>query len=81
MKRYDNRTPNSNGGGWTWDNSGITECEDGELVLFEDVWQTVHSARFILSDADPEKLADACGLPLGVITAALRNIVVTEEDE
>ncbi len=34
-----------------------------------------HSALYILEDADPEKLADVCGLPYGVITAALRNIL------
>ncbi len=37
-------------------------------------WEAMHSARYILEDADPEKLADVCGLPLGVIIAALKNI-------
>jgi hypothetical protein len=34
-----------------------------------------HSAFYILEDADPEKLAEVCGLPYGVITAALKNII------
>jgi hypothetical protein len=38
-------------------------------------WQIRHSARYILQDANPEKLAEACGLPLGVITAALKTIL------
>ncbi len=38
-------------------------------------WEAQYSARYILEDANPEKLADACGLPMGVITAALRNIL------
>ena len=41
-------------------------------------WETQYSARYILEDANPEKLADACGLPMGVITAALRNILPTK---
>ena len=43
-------------------------------------WDLEHSARYILEDANPEKLADACGLPLGVITAALENILPNSED-
>lgn len=38
-------------------------------------WELEHSARYILEDANPEKLAEACGLPLGVIVAALENIL------
>ena len=38
-------------------------------------WKLEHSAHFILEDANPEKLAEACGLPLGVIVAALENIL------
>ena len=41
-------------------------------------WEAQYSARYILEDANPEKLADACGLPMGVITAALRNILPTK---
>lgn len=37
------------------------------------------SARYILEDANPEKLAEACGLPLGVIVAALENILPNAE--
>lgn len=33
------------------------------------------SAFYILQDADPEKLAGVCGLPVEVITNALRNIL------
>jgi hypothetical protein len=36
---------------------------------------TAYSARYILEDADPKTLAEVCNLPLGVITAALRNIL------
>ena len=42
-------------------------------------WQCMGSARYILEDANPEKLAEACGLPLGVITAALKNILLNAE--
>jgi hypothetical protein len=42
---------------------------------WDQAWQIRHSARYILADANPEKLAEACGLPLGVITAALKNIL------
>jgi len=42
---------------------------------WEQAWQIRHSARYILEDANPEKLAEACGLPLGVITAALKTIL------
>ena len=38
-------------------------------------WELEHSARYILEDANPEKLAEACGLPMGVIVAALENIL------
>jgi ssDNA-binding Zn-finger/Zn-ribbon topoisomerase 1 len=38
-------------------------------------WELQHSARYILEDANPERLAEACGLPLGVIVAALENIL------
>jgi acetoin utilization deacetylase AcuC-like enzyme len=34
-----------------------------------------HSTHYILEDANPEKLAKACGLPIGVIVAALENIL------
>ena len=53
----------------------MEEDTDGDWVAYDDVWQPMHSARYILEDADPEKLADACGLPLGVIVAALENIL------
>lgn len=43
-------------------------------------WQICHSARFILEDANPEKLAEACGLPLGVIVAAFEIILPKETD-
>jgi hypothetical protein len=39
------------------------------------------SARYILEDANPENLAEACGLPLGVITAALKNILLNVDVE
>lgn len=42
---------------------------------WDQAWQIRHSARYILEDANPEKLAEACGLPLGVITAALQTIL------
>jgi hypothetical protein len=42
---------------------------------WDQAWQIRHSARYILEDANPEKLAESCGLPLGVITAALKNIL------
>lgn len=38
-------------------------------------WELEYSAGYILEDANPEKLAEACGLPLGVITAALEIIL------
>ena len=41
---------------------------------WDQAWQIRHSVRYILEDANPEKLAEACGLPLGVITAALKII-------
>lgn len=43
-------------------------------IAAENDWKLKHSARYILEDANPEKLADACGLPLGVIVSALENI-------
>jgi hypothetical protein len=49
----------------------IRDAVDG----WEQAWQIRHSARYILEDANPEKLAEACGLPLGVITAALKTIL------
>jgi len=42
---------------------------------WDQAWQIRHSARYILADANPEKLAEACGLPIEVITAALRIIL------
>lgn len=42
-------------------------------------WQCIGSARYILEDANPKKLAEACGLPLGVITAALKNILLNSK--
>jgi hypothetical protein len=42
---------------------------------WDQAWQIRHSARYILEDANPEKLAEACGLQLGVITAALKTIL------
>ena len=50
--------------------SAITKWNQRELS-----WELQHSARYILEDANPEKLAEACGLPLGVIIAALKNIL------
>jgi hypothetical protein len=54
------------------------ESEDVALKAWnrrELSWELEHSARYILEDANPEKLADACGLPLGVIVEALKNIL------
>ena len=42
---------------------------------WDQAWQIRHSARYILEDANPEKLAEACGLPLGVITVVLKTIL------
>lgn len=36
--------------------------------------QAIHSARYILEDVSFEAIAEASGLPLGVINAAFRNI-------
>ena len=44
-------------------------------------WELEHSARYILEDANPEKLAEACGLPMGVIVAALENILPNSKDQ
>lgn len=44
-----------------------------------DDWKLKHSARYILDDANPEKLAEACGLPLGVIVEAIKNIRTPED--
>jgi ssDNA-binding Zn-finger/Zn-ribbon topoisomerase 1 len=44
-------------------------------------WELEHSARYILEDANPEKLAEACGLPMGVIVAALENILPNAKGE
>ena len=54
------------------------ESQDAALKAWnrrELSWQLEHSARYILEDANPEKLAEACGLPLGVIVEALKNIL------
>jgi hypothetical protein len=48
---------------------------------WDQAWQIRHSARYILEDANPEKLAEACGLPLGVITAALKNILPNSQTD
>jgi hypothetical protein len=54
-------------------------CPDcGGVVRIEgarvEEWQAIQSARFLLEDADPEKLAEACGLTSGMTENVLRNI-------
>lgn len=56
--------------------AGTLESVCRELELETDSnWMAQHSAQYILEDVNPEKLADVTGLPMGVITAALRNIL------
>lgn len=41
-------------------------------------WKIRHSARYILEDVPPHRLAEVCGLPLGVIVSALENFFPEE---
>ncbi len=41
----------------------------------EELEEAVYSAQYILEDANLEKLENATGLPMGVIVAALENIL------
>jgi len=59
------------------DQAEVPELGAASGSVIED-WQVIHSARYILEDLNHEKgmqaLAELSGLPMGVITAAFRNI-------
>lgn len=55
--------------------------DDDNYKSFDDMteWEkeeAIYSARYILEDASIKKIADATGLPEGVISAAFKNIFV-----
>lgn len=54
-----------------------SESEAKELWNAASGWQATASARYILEDVPAESMSAISGLPLGVITAAYRNIFET----
>ncbi len=53
----------------------MKELKDTSEYTKQELESAVYSAKYILEDVNPEKLAEACGLPMGVIVAALENIL------
>lgn len=53
----------------------MKHLKDISELTREELETAVYSAQYILEDANPEKLENATGLPMGVIVAALENIL------
>lgn len=50
VKRFDPIRWSDNGGGWSWDEGSIRECEDGEYVRIEDV--KAHLLKWLQEEHD-----------------------------
>ncbi len=53
----------------------MKQLKDISEFTREELEAAVYSAQYILEDSNPEKLEESTGLPMGVIVAALENIL------